>query len=203
MSPRGVAIPDVRERLFAAAERVMARGGAAALTSRAVTGEAGCAKGLLHNHFRSLDQFLAEFALDRVGRVAERVGRLAGDTGRGVVHDNVLGAALALVDAPAPMLAGLAATRPATFAYVRQAMDDGESTFRTIQRVITDYLESERLIGRLPAGTDTATTALALVGTVHHLLMTTVGDPKAVCRQIERLVALLVPRDEGAVAARG
>ena len=96
---------------------------------------------------------------------------------------------------------GLAATRPATFAYVRRAMYDGESSFRTIQQVIADYLESERLIGRLPADTDTATVALTLVGTVHHLLISNVGDTGTVCLQIERLVALLVP--DGKAAARG
>ena len=40
MSPRGVATPDVRERLFAAAERVVQRDGPGALTSRSVTTEA-------------------------------------------------------------------------------------------------------------------------------------------------------------------
>jgi AcrR family transcriptional regulator len=196
MSPRGVARPDVRERLFAAAERVLARGGPTALTSRAVTSEAGCAKGLLHNHFRSLDGFLVELALDRVGRVAQRVGRLADEAGKETVRGNVLGAALALLDAPGPMLAGLAATRPVTFAHVRQAMYDGESTFKTIQQVITDYLEAERAIGRLPADADTATLGLALVGTVHHLLMTSGMEGEAVRRHIERLVALLLPYDE-------
>lgn len=43
--PTGVAIRDVREQLFAAAERVLLRDGPSALTSRAVTSEAGCAKG--------------------------------------------------------------------------------------------------------------------------------------------------------------
>jgi AcrR family transcriptional regulator len=46
--PTGVAIRDVREQLFDAAERVLLRDGPAALTSRAVTDEAGVAKGVLH-----------------------------------------------------------------------------------------------------------------------------------------------------------
>lgn len=65
MSPRGVAIEGLRERLFAAAERVLARDGAAALTSRAVTEEAECAKGVLHTHFAGLDEFVAELVLYR------------------------------------------------------------------------------------------------------------------------------------------
>ena len=38
---RGVAIPELREQLFAATERILARDGAAGVTSRAITDEAG------------------------------------------------------------------------------------------------------------------------------------------------------------------
>lgn len=195
MSPRGVAIPDIRERLFAAAERVLARGGTTALTSRAVTNEAGCAKGLLHNHFQSLDAFLAELALDRVGRVAERVGQLADEAGKDTVHANVQGAVMALVHAPGPMLAGLAVTRPTTFSHVRRAMNERAPGLHSIRRLIADYLDAEREMGRVPADIDSATTALALVGTVHHLLMTNETDTEGLCRHIERLVALVLPFD--------
>ena len=72
MVPTGIAIRDVREQLFGAAERVLLRAGPNALTSRAVTTEAGCAKGVLHKHFADFDAFLAEFVLDRVARLDER-----------------------------------------------------------------------------------------------------------------------------------
>ncbi|MER7370837.1 TetR family transcriptional regulator, partial [Nonomuraea wenchangensis] len=49
--PTGVALRDVRQQLFDAAERVLLRAGATGLTSRAVTDEAGVAKGVLHRHF--------------------------------------------------------------------------------------------------------------------------------------------------------
>lgn len=67
--PTGVALRDVREQLFDAAERVLLRDGPSALTSRAVTAEAGCAKGVLHRHFADFDAFLAEFVLDRARRM--------------------------------------------------------------------------------------------------------------------------------------
>lgn len=43
--PTGVHVRDARRQLFEAAERVLLRDGANALTSRAVTDETGCAKG--------------------------------------------------------------------------------------------------------------------------------------------------------------
>jgi hypothetical protein len=40
-----------------------------ALTRRAVTIEAGCAKGVLHRHFTDSNGFLLELILDRLGRL--------------------------------------------------------------------------------------------------------------------------------------
>ena len=84
--PTGVAIRDPREQLFDAAERVLLRDGPNALTSRAVTAEAGCAKGVLHRHFADFDAFLAELVLDRIarlGRPGRRPARLRRDRHRG------------------------------------------------------------------------------------------------------------------------
>src|SRR2546423_14869836 len=69
--PTGVAIRDPRQQLFDAAERILLRAGPSALTSRAVTAEAGCAKGVLHRHFADFDAFLAELVLDRIRRPAD------------------------------------------------------------------------------------------------------------------------------------
>src|SRR5881227_2127738 len=62
--------------LFDAAERILLRHGPHALTSRAVTTEAGCAKGVLHKHFADFDAFLAEFVLDRVDRMDAQAAAL-------------------------------------------------------------------------------------------------------------------------------
>src|SRR5438552_17095552 len=67
--PTGVAMRDAREQLFDAAERVLLRDGPDALTSRAVTTEAGCANGVLHRHFADFDAFLTDLVLDRIGRL--------------------------------------------------------------------------------------------------------------------------------------
>ncbi len=72
--PTGVAIRDAREQLFDAAERVLLRDGPNGLTSRAVTTEARCAKGVLHRHFADFDAFLAELMLDRIDSQAAARG---------------------------------------------------------------------------------------------------------------------------------
>lgn len=172
MSPRGVAIPDLRERLFAAAERVVARDGAAALTSRAVTAEADCAKGVLHTHFAGLDEFVAELVLDRFARSARQAQALEAKAGTATVADNLQEVILVLLKALPPAVVGLAMTRPAAALHTRQGFQAGAPAFDAIQHAFTAYLQAEQRGGRLPADADTATIALALVGTAHHLLMT-------------------------------
>ncbi|MEU3609749.1 TetR/AcrR family transcriptional regulator [Streptomyces sp. NPDC035033] len=196
MSPRGVATPDVRERLFAAAERIVERDGPGALTSRSVTTEAGCAKGLLHAHFAGFDEFVAELCLDRFARTAARARALAGAVGRGTVAGNLDAVVLALFDSGGPAVSGLALARPAAALRVREALEGGAPGFAAIEEAVAAYLEAERRLGRVPASLDAATTALALVGTSHHLLMTAwpgSPDPRPTVR---RLVTALVGPEE-------
>ncbi|MFJ6462132.1 TetR family transcriptional regulator [Streptomyces sp. NPDC091387] len=191
MSPRGVAMPDIRERLFAAAERVLAREGPGALTSRAITGEAGCAKGVLHAHFAGLDEFVADLVLDRFAYTARQAEALPGRAGEGTVAGNLRDVALALLDSGGPTIAGLAMTRPAASLRLRRALEAGEPGFASIQESITRYLDAEQRLGRLAAGTDTAAVSLAVVGTTHHLLMTGWSGAPDPREQVRGLIAML------------
>ncbi|TGB12343.1 TetR/AcrR family transcriptional regulator [Streptomyces sp. MZ04] len=187
-----MATPDVRERLFAAAERVVERGGPGALTSRAVTTEAGCAKGLLHVHFAGFDEFVAELCLDRFARTAVKAQALSGLAGQGTVARNLDGVALALFDSGGPAISGLAMTRPAASLRIREALASGAPGFTAIQEAITGYLKAEQGLGRVAETIDPRTVALAIVGTAHHLLMTGwpgTPDPRP---SMTRLVAALV-----------
>ncbi|WP_406346003.1 TetR/AcrR family transcriptional regulator [Streptomyces sp. NBC_00648] len=192
MSPRGVATPDVRERLFAAAERVLESGGPGALTSRAVTTEAGCAKGLLHTHFAGLDEFVAELCLDRFARTATKAEALSGLVGHGSVAGNLQAVALGLLDSGGPAVAGLAMTRPAAALRIREALEAGAPGFAAIQQAIAEYLVAEGRLGRVAHTVDPDGTALAVVGAAHHLLLTSwpgTPDPR---EQMKRLVVGLV-----------
>lgn len=193
MSPRGVAIPDLRERLFAAAERVVARDGAAALTSRAVTTEAGCAKGVLHTHFTGLDEFVAELVLDRFARSARHAEALREKLGQATVAENLQEVFLALLDSLPPAVVGLAMTRPAAASHTREGFRSGAPAFDAIQYAVTAYLQAEQHAGRLPADSDADTIALALIGTTHHLLMTRSPAPATdTAVTVQRLLAVLL-----------
>ncbi|MGW7054763.1 TetR/AcrR family transcriptional regulator [Streptomyces sp. NPDC054887] len=194
MSPRGVAIPDLRERLFAAAERVVARDGAGALTSRAVTEEAGCGKGVLHTHFAGLDAFVAELVLDRFAATARRTETLPARAGQDTVAHNLLSAALTLLNSLDPGVVGLALTMPGASSHTRRAWEEGAPGFGVIEAAVAAYLAAEQNLGRVSADTDTAAAALAFVGTLHHLLMTRAPGSPSPEDRVERLVTLLVGR---------
>ncbi|OMI35216.1 TetR family transcriptional regulator [Streptomyces sparsogenes DSM 40356] len=187
-----MATPDVRERLFAAAERVVEKGGPGALTSRAVTAEAGCAKGLLHAHFAGFDEFVAELCLDRFARTAAKAQALSRLAGQGTVAENLDAVALALFRSGGPALSGFAMTRPAAALRIRQALESGAPGFTAIQEAITRYVQDEQKLGRVARTIDPHTVALAIVGTAHHLLMTSwpgAPDPRPA---MTRLVSALV-----------
>lgn len=194
MSPRGVAITDLRQQLFRAAERVLVREGPGGLTGRAITREAGVASGLLYNHFGTLDDFLAEFAIDRARLAAEVAGELPSRAGTGTVAENLAEAATAWPGANLPALAGLMAAKPALAPRVRAALDAGAPGFDEIEHAFASYLEAEKALGRIAADVDTELFALALVGTVHHLLHQISPDGAEPDEQIRRVVTALAAR---------
>lgn len=119
--PTGIAIRDVREQLFDAAERILLRDGANALTSRAVTTEAGVAKGVLHRHFEDFDAFLAELVLDRIGRIEARSRALRESAGTGAVVDNLTAALTDIFGTIALRIVGLVIARDVLRARLREA----------------------------------------------------------------------------------
>ena len=123
--PTGVAIRDAREQLFDAAERILLRAGPSALTSRAVTAEAGCAKGVLHRHFADFDAFLAELILDRAGRIGAQAAALRDRAGTGTVAGNLTGALTALFGPVAVAVVALITFRDELRARLRQTWPAG------------------------------------------------------------------------------
>jgi AcrR family transcriptional regulator len=187
---RGVAIPELRERLFAATERIVIRVGAAGVTSRAITDEAGCAKGVLHNHFDGLDGFLAEFAMDRARRSMALVAGLPALAGQNTVADNLVTASTTVFGSGVTTAAALIMARPALMVRMRE-MFAADGPLSDVEAAFAAYLRAERDLGRIPAGTDTTTLAFSLVGAVHHLFFSQHGtalDPGQVARIVRTVL---------------
>jgi AcrR family transcriptional regulator len=165
--PTGVALRDVREQLFAAAERVLVRDGAAALTSRAVTTEAGVAKGVLHRHFADFDDFLAELVRDRIGRLETRATALRDSAGTGTVAGNLAGMLADLFNSVAVGIVGLLIARDALRARLRRTTPTGIPLATEATAAIAGYLAAERDLGRIAPGADVDVLAPTLVGAAH------------------------------------
>jgi AcrR family transcriptional regulator len=168
VSPRGKAIQGVDEQLFAATERVLARTGPSGLTSRAITDEAGCAKGVLHNHFGDLDGFLVAYVVDRSARLADQARKLVHLAGTGTVLDNLTEAALALFGVTALAVSSLVISRP-ELAHRLYRERAAEPVLHEIQSALAEYLEAETGRGRIAPGTDTGTLAFTVVASAHQL----------------------------------
>jgi AcrR family transcriptional regulator len=187
-----VAIRDPREQLFDAAERVLLRDGPSALTSRAVTTEAGCAKGVLHRHFADFDAFLAELVLDRIARLDGQAAALHSAAGTRTVADNLTGALTDLFESVAVAIVGLITSRDGLRARLRQTRPTGVPLLTEAAAMIASYLSLERELGRIASAADVDTLAPTLIGAGHLLFADRKGappEPEAVHKVVITVIA--------------
>jgi len=188
--PTGVAIRDPRGQLFDAAERVLLRDGPGGLTSRAVTAEAGVAKGVLHRHFADFDEFLVELALDRVTQMGAQDAALRDMAGTGTVVGNL---AAVLPDLFSPVILALirlVIARDELRARLRAATGSRIPFVSQSTALVAGYLYTERDLGRVAAGADILTLAPTLIGAAHLLFTDTDGAPEAAA--VARTVAAVL-----------
>jgi AcrR family transcriptional regulator len=190
--PTGVALRDPREQLFDAAERVLLRDGPSALTTRAVTTEAGCANGVLHRHFADFDAFLAELVLDRIDRMDPQAAALRDCAGTGTVAGNLTDALTALFGSVAVAIVALVTFRDELRARLRQAWPAGVPVLTEAVGMISSYLTAERDLGRIAADADVETLAPTLIGAAHLLFADRKAappDPGAVRKMVTTVIA--------------
>ncbi|MBC2867639.1 TetR/AcrR family transcriptional regulator [Streptomyces mexicanus] len=187
--PTGVHLRDARRQLFDAAERVLLRDGPNGLTSRAVTDEAACAKGVLHRHFSDFDAFLAELVLDRAARLEAQARALREAVGTATVTDNLTEALTALFGPVPVAIIPLVTFRDALRARLRQAMPHGGIAILTqVTAAVSAYLAEERALGRVSADADLDSLTLSLVGGGHLLFADRDADPPTTAT-VRKLVA--------------
>ncbi|THV30007.1 TetR family transcriptional regulator [Glycomyces paridis] len=186
--PRGIAIPQLRQQLFAAAEQVVLRDGPARLSGRAVTVEAGVAAGLLYAHFTDLDDFLTAYAVDRAFTVSAAAAALPERAGRATVAANLADALLTIPRPALTALAKLLILRPDLVPRVHAVLGEETAGLDAVERSVAAYLAAEQRLGRVPQAADLASLALAAVAVLHHLVLT-----EADADRLNAAVAALLP----------
>jgi AcrR family transcriptional regulator len=199
-------MPDVRGQLFDAARRVLLRDGPRALTSRAVTIEAGVAKGLLHRHFADFDTFLASLVLAHIEQLDARSADLRASAGSGTVADNLADALTAALHPGVLGLVSLVTARHRLLARLRLTTPTGIPLLAETTRMIAAYLTAERGLGRIALDADVDRLAPILVGAVHLLCAGRPGAPPehAEVRELVRTViagGVEAPRSDRGQAA--
>jgi AcrR family transcriptional regulator len=190
--PTGVALRDAREQMFAAAERILLRDGPQALTSRAVTAEAGVAKGVLHRHFADFDAFLAALSEDRIARIGDQGAVLRESAGTGTVAGNLAGVLTDLFSSVAVAIVALITFRDDLRARLRATTPRGVPLLTEAAAMIASYLAVERDLGRIAADADVGTLAPTLLGAAHLLFAGRDGPPpppEAVRRVVTTVIA--------------
>ncbi|MFG1646199.1 TetR/AcrR family transcriptional regulator [Amycolatopsis sp. NPDC049252] len=186
--PTGVHIRDARRQLFEAAERVLLRDGPSALTSRSVTTEADCAKGVLHRHFADFDEFLAELVRERITRVGDLAATLRAAAGTGSVQGNLAAALTDVLDPTALAMVSLVFFRDEVRARLR---GHGVPVLAEAREMFAAYLAEERALGRIAADADVDNVALSLIGAGHLLFAGRRGGPPP-AEEVDRLVATVI-----------
>jgi AcrR family transcriptional regulator len=190
--PTGVAIRDVRAQLYDAAERVLSRDGPSGLTSRAVTTEAGVAKGVLHRHFADFDAFLAELVLDRIDRMDSEAAALLESAGTGTVDGNLTGALTSVFQSVAVAMVSLITFRDGLRARLRETWPAGVPVLTEAVGMIAAYLVAERELGRISAHAEVDVLAPTLIGAAHLLFADHTASPPqpaAVRRMVASVLA--------------
>jgi AcrR family transcriptional regulator len=190
--PSGVHLRDARQQLFDAAERVLLRDGPSGLTSRAVTDEAGCAKGVLHRHFTDFDGFLVELVVDRAALLETQAAALRASAGTGLVTENLASALTGLFGPVSTAIIPLITFRDELRARLRQALPGGGvAILSQVTNAVSAYLAEERERGRIVADADIGSLTLSLVGGGHLLFSDAEAGPPS-SRAVERFVSTVL-----------
>jgi AcrR family transcriptional regulator len=199
MSPRQAAAlrgetgRTLREHLIATAERMIAEGGTAGLTVRAIAREAGVADGVLYNHFADKEELLGLALRAHVRSVEAGLVPLP-EPGSGTVEENLrthIAHGLALHRGILPAVAGLAG-RPEVLERFAAASTPGEDW----RDRLLGYLRAERELGRLAPGAPVEAAAAMIVGICHEavlsLMFTVGGDAGVPEPDVDAVVAVLL-----------
>jgi AcrR family transcriptional regulator len=190
--PTGVHLRDVRQQLFDAADRVLLRAGPDGLTSRAVTDEAGCAKGVLHRHFTDFDAFLTDLVLDRATQLETQARALRGSAGTGTVAGNLAHALTTMFGPVAVAIIPLITFRDELRARLRRARPGGGiAILAQATSAVSAYLADERELGRIAVDADIDSLAFSLVGGGHLLFADRDPGPPATTT-VDRLVTTVI-----------
>jgi len=193
--------PDLKERLIAATEKLLASQGLGCVSTRDIAKAANVAEGALYHHFGDKAELILSVVLQQVGDFPEVLQSLPLRIGENTVQKNletVLESAFAFHHRIAPLVCSLFADQE-LLAKVRGMMNErsmgpGRSVF-----AISAYLRAEQQLGRVSMSAVPETVAELMLAVTfnramqdHFFLGGAEGDSKARRKLREAARALMV-----------
>ncbi|GAA3723900.1 hypothetical protein GCM10022225_00970 [Plantactinospora mayteni] len=156
------------------ARRIVARGGASALTMRALAAEAGSSVGLPYKVFADRRDLVRAIVLADLDRFRSAAAELLARAGTGTVGGNLSWFSGFLLDSPSVALAGeLLADEAHTHAVMAGAHEHGFGP-TAFPVLLTNYLHAEQQAGRIRPEVEVAAFGFLVAGALHNLVV--VGD---------------------------
>ncbi|HUP75597.1 MAG TPA: TetR/AcrR family transcriptional regulator [Acidimicrobiales bacterium] len=188
----------LRTSLVAHARRLIARGGASALTMRALAAEAGCAVGLPYKVFTDRHDLVAEICHEEFKRLADAGGELAARAGTSTVGANLVWFAEQLLQSPAVTLAHEVLADQHLAKIVTNRVHDSGTGPGAFEAVFANYLAAEKQAGRVASDIDETAFGFLLAGAIHNLIMSGDAWPRPTRRQLKQwldaIAAAVAPR---------
>jgi AcrR family transcriptional regulator len=172
----------MRERIVAAAARVIRERGVTGATTKEIARAAKVSEGSLYNHFESKTALFGAAFGSVTSGIRDAMGELAGSVGQGTVEGNLerlAGASIRFYRELLPM-AGPALADHEVTSWLRRGMPARGAGPIMGQLALVGYLEAERDAGRLAPGAEPAFMAAALLGAcLQHAFMSILTEPAA------------------------
>jgi AcrR family transcriptional regulator len=187
------ATEELRSSLVTMAQRLVDRDGPAALTMRALAGEADCAVGLIYKVFAHREELVTQVIHADLTRLSGELEGLVGAAGTRTIAANLGRYADLLLESPSIGLTHEIAHDPQAVA----AVDAAPSTTRLVgalETTVADYLAAEQQRGRVDADVDVRAFGFVIAGAVHNLLMSGDPYPRPSRRRLKHMLAAVADR---------
>lgn len=185
----------MREQLIAATRNLLRSKGLAAVSTRAIAREAGCAEGTLYNHFATVGELLLAVFMQSLPQFSGSVSGLALRVGTSSVEETlarVHAEALEFYRETIPLMGALFA-RPDLLVMYREALAGQNRGPHIPAEHLVAYLRAEQRLGRVRADADATAYAELLLGSAfQRAFREQFSGTPADDRQAEAILASLV-----------
>lgn len=166
----GQQIQTTRDSLVAAAQQIVRRSGAKALTMRAVAKEAGCSVGLPYKVFADREELVLEVIAIELGKVSGALDAWIASAGKHTVGANLDRFASILLESETPALMHANDIDDRSFEARLRTITAESGIVRSFDDAIEQYLLQEQHRGRIRPEVSTEAFGFLITGAIHNLV---------------------------------